>query len=88
MEVGAISLIPGLLDSLVVSIVLPKIESLQLKCEVSYTLGSLLVLNKTWSAFIQTREKYIEMLEEWWEGERRWAIQNFYDTMPEETFSD
>ena len=88
MEVGATSLIHGLLDSLVVSKVLPKIESLQLKYEVSYTLGSLLVLNKTWSTFIQTREKYIEMLEEWWEGERWWAIQNFYDTMPKEAFSD
>jgi hypothetical protein len=81
MEAGATSLIHELLDSLVVSIVLPKIESLQLKCEVSYTLGSLLVLNKTWSTFIQTREKYIKMLEEWWEGERQWAIHNFYDTM-------
>lgn len=47
MEVGAISLVPGLPDSLVVSILLPKIESLKLKCELSYTLGSLLVLNKT-----------------------------------------
>ena len=88
MEVGATSLIPGLLDSLVVSIVLPKIESSELNCEVSYTLGSLLVLNKTWSTFIQTREKYIEMHEEWWEGERRWAIQHFYDAMPDEAFSD
>ena len=88
MEVEATSLIPGLPDSLVVSIVLPKIESLQLNCGLSYTLGSLLVLNKTWSTFIQTREKYIEMLEEWWEGERWWATQYFYDTMPEEAFSD
>jgi hypothetical protein len=78
MEAGATSLIHGLFDSLVVSIVLPKIESLQLKCEVSYTLGTLLVLNKTWSTFIQTREKYIEMLEEWWEGERQWTIHNFF----------
>jgi hypothetical protein len=88
MEAGATSLILGLLDSLVVSIVLPKIESLQLKCEGSYTFGSLLVLNKTWSTFIQTREKYIEMLEEWWKGERQWALHNFYDTMLEEAFSD
>lgn len=88
MEVGGTSLIPGLPDSLVASMVLPKIESFQLKCEFSYTLGSLLVLNKTWSTFIQTREKYLEALEEWWEGERRWATENFYDSMPEEAFSD
>ena len=88
MEVEATSLIPGLPDSLVSLIVLPKIENLQLKSEVSYTLGCLLVLNKNWNTFIQTREAYIEMVEEWWEGERRWAIQNFYDTMPEEAFSD
>ena len=86
MDVEATSLIPGLPDSLVVLIVLPKIESLQPKSEVSYTLGSLLVLNKIWSTIIQTREKYTEMLEEWWEGERLWATQNFYDTMPEEAF--
>ena len=88
MEVEATSLIPGLPDSLVALIVLPKIESLQLKSEVSYTLGSLLVLNKTWSTFIQARENYTEMLEEWWEAERLWVTQNFYDTMPEEAFSD
>ena len=88
MEDGANSLIPGLLDSIVASFVLPKIESSKLKCEVAYTLGSLLLLNKAWSTFIQSRSKYIEMLEEWWEGERRWAQQHFYDTMPEEAFSD
>lgn len=88
MEVGAISLVPGLPDSLVVSILLPKIESLKLKCELSYTLGSLFVLNKTWNTFIQTREKFTELQEEWWREERRWAIQNFYDAMPDEAFSD
>ena len=88
MEAGSTSLIPGLLDSIVASKVLPKIESLEAKREASYTFGSLLVLNKTWSTFIQTREMYKDMVDEWWEGERRWAIQHFYDTTPEEAFSD
>jgi hypothetical protein len=88
MEDATNSLIPGLLDSIVVSFVLPKIESSELRCEVTYTLGSLLLLNKTWSTFIQTRSKYLEMLEDWWEGERRWAWEQFYDTMPEEAFSE
>ena len=64
MEVGATSLIHGLLDSLVVSIVFPRRESLTLKCGFSCTFGSLLILNLSWSTFIRNREKYIEVLEE------------------------
>ena len=45
MEVGATSLVPRLLDSLVVSIFLPKIESLKVKWEVSQTFGSLFIMN-------------------------------------------
>jgi hypothetical protein len=64
MEVGATSLIYGLPDSLVVSIVFPKIKNLTLKCRFSYTFDNLLILNLSWSTFIQDREKYIEVLEE------------------------
>ena len=88
MEIGATSVVLGFPDSFVVSILLPKIESLKLKCELSYTLGSLPVLNKIWKTFIQTREKYTELQDEWWREERRWAIQNFYDAMPDEAFSN
>ena len=88
MDVGAPSLIPGLPDFVIASIVLPKLESSKVKSELLQTFGSLVILNRTWSAFIHTREKYLEAYEEWWEQERRWALQNFYDTMPEEAFSD
>ena len=71
MEVGVFFLIHGLLNSLVVLIVVPKIESLKVKCEFSYTFGSLLILNKFCSSFIQTRKKYIGALEEWL-GEESW----------------
>jgi hypothetical protein len=81
-------LVPGLPDSVVASILLPKVESVKLNGELSYTLGSLLVLNKTWKALIQTRERFTELREEWWRKERQWVLQNFYDATPEEAFSD
>ena len=88
MEAGTTPLIHGLPDSVVVPMLLPMIESLRLKSELSYTLGSLLILNKTWNTFIQARGKFIELQEEWQREERRWVLQNFHDAMPDEAFSD
>lgn len=75
MEVGATSLILGLPNFVVISIVLQKIESLKVKCEFSQTFGKLLILNSTWNTLILTREKYVEAYEEWWEQECCWAMQ-------------
>ena len=56
-----------------------KDRELELKCEFSYTFVSLFILNKFWSTFIQTKEKYIEAHEEWCEEEHWWTMHNIYD---------